>query len=118
MEIKVHGGGSETTTPTEPAEGNGVQALTKTAAQAFLSQRYGPAASAYERAISAGGDGASLYERLGQCYERLGRKSDAVSAYERGLQLSQQAANSGKIDKDKAATRIDRYRSHLKTLGN
>ncbi len=117
MDIQVRGAGSSSPPIADAPDGNDLKAIQKTATQLFSAQRFEPASKNYEKAISIGGDSSALYERLGQCYEHMGRKSAALSAYEKGLQACQQALASGKGDKDRLSTKADMYKSHIKALG-
>ena len=123
MEITLHNGSSAPVSAgnggsirpsTGESDGNGLQALLKTASQHYQTQNYGSAASAYERAIQAGADATVYCERLGQSYEHSNRKSDAVNAYNRGLKACEAAIASGKGDKEKLERLADRYRTHLR----
>ena len=58
---------------------------TNRARQFFNSGDYAKAAKAYEDALAAGAEPASTNQRLGQCYQRLGRKADAKRAYENAV---------------------------------
>ncbi|MBL8059753.1 MAG: tetratricopeptide repeat protein [Chthonomonas sp.] len=55
------------------------------ARQFFNSGDYAKAAKAYEDALAAGAEPASTNQRLGQCYQRLGRRADAKRAYENAV---------------------------------
>ena len=60
--------------------------LTRVARQHYILANYEKAADAYEKALAAGASPGSTNQRLAQCYEKLGRKADAISAY--GLAIS------------------------------
>lgn len=74
---------------------NQLQALLQTARQHYLTGKYDLAARAYDQALRAGADPASTNQRLGQCYEKLNRKSDAIQAYSRAISAAQSQMNSG-----------------------
>lgn len=95
-------------------DGNGVQALLKTASQNFQTGNFSTAAAGYERALQNGADPVAYCERLGQTYERMNRKTDATNAYNRGLKACESAIQSGKGDKEKLERLADRYRTHLR----
>lgn len=82
IEIKVHKGQEPSGGSTPISEG-GLTTLLKVAREQFMLGKYAQAASYYEKALAAGGDAGSVNQRLGQCYERLGRKGDAIEAYSR-----------------------------------
>lgn len=75
-----NGGGTST-----PAGGGGVEALTRSAQQAFISGHYEEAISLYQRALGAGAPTGRTHQRIAMAYERLGRKADAISAYQRAI---------------------------------
>lgn len=119
MELTIHGaGGNGAKVGSEPAnDAAGQQALLRTAMSQYQAQNYGPAARAFERALAAGADPTTICERLGQCYEQLGKKSDAMSAYNRGLKACTEALSAGRGDKEKLTRKADLYRSHLQVVG-
>lgn len=84
--VNIEVGGSTGKTPDKP-EVAGQQSPQQVANQHFLMRKYGEAAAAYEKVVAQGGGSPSVYQRLGQCYEHLGRKSDAANAYQRAIQL-------------------------------
>ena len=72
--------------------------LTRVARQQYILANYEKAADAYEKALAAGASPGSTNQRLAQCYEKLGRRADAIrryelaiSAYERVTPLPQRA---------------------------
>ena len=85
---RTFGGGQDVSS----SNGNGLQALLRTANQQFGLGRYDKAATTYERALSSGGNSGSLNQRLGQCYEKLGRNGDAISAYTKAVAYYEDAA--------------------------
>lgn len=84
--VNIEVGGSSGKTPEKP-EISGQQSPQQVANQHFLMKKYGEAAAAYEKVIAQGGGSPSVYQRLAQCYEHLGRKGDAANAYQRAIQL-------------------------------
>ncbi|HZH97786.1 MAG TPA: tetratricopeptide repeat protein, partial [Fimbriimonadaceae bacterium] len=88
----IGGGGSEDVED----QGNQLEALLATAKSQFLAQRYESAAKSYDRALAAGAEPASTYQRLGQCYEKLGRNSEALYAYDRAISACESAMGSGR----------------------
>lgn len=97
IEINVHkpssngGGGADAN-----ANEGGLTTLMKVAQDKFLLGKYGEAATAYEKALRIGGDPGRIHQRLGQCYERLGRNADAIAAYSRAESALQSAVNGGR----------------------
>jgi tetratricopeptide (TPR) repeat protein len=96
--------------------GNELQALMSAARQQFQLKRYDEAARTYERALRAGGDAASINQRLGQCYSYLGRNAEAIAAYNRAIVAYESLMNSGRADARVAAA-LESCRQALKVLG-
>lgn len=96
---------------------NGVEALLRTARSQYQIGNYSGAANSYERALRAGASPASGNQRLAQCYEKLGRNSEAAAAYNRAIDALQSQLNSGSGDKDRINTALDTCRQALKVLG-
>jgi Tfp pilus assembly protein PilF len=97
-------------------DANGIEALVRTARSQYQVGNYEAAASTYERALASGADPTQINQRLAQCYEKLGRQSDAVQAYQRSIQALEKAIASGKGDKDRLATALDSSKQALKVL--
>jgi Flp pilus assembly protein TadD len=57
------------------------------ARDAFRSGDYANAAPLFEKAINSGEDSAENNQLLGTCYYHLGRKSEAVTRFERAINL-------------------------------
>lgn len=89
---------------------------TNRARQYFNSGDYAKAAQAYEAALSAGANPASTNQRLGQCYQRLGRKADAKRAYSNAIRyyeaMVQNEPNSATL-----RTALESCQQALKSLG-
>lgn len=119
MEIKIVGRGPAANSggqaPT--SGGNGVEALMRTARSQYQLGNYSAAALGYERALRAGGDPAYCNQRLGQAYEKLGRNSEAVSAYNRAIDVLQGQLNSGSGDKGRISAALDSCRQAVQVLG-
>lgn len=97
-------------------DANGIEALVRTARSQYQVGNYEAAASTYERALASGADPTQINQRLAQCYEKLGRQSDAVQAYQRSIQALEKAIASGKGDKERLATALDSSKQALKVL--
>jgi tetratricopeptide (TPR) repeat protein len=85
-------------TPPTPEEIRArVSTLVSVAQDHFLKGEFDLAASAYEQALRAGASPGSTNQRLGQCYTKLGRKQDAIQAYERAVAAyrAQKASGTG-----------------------
>lgn len=115
IEIKVHkgtpvgNGGSEQVGNSE----GGLTTLLKAAREQFMLGKWASAASMYERALRAGGDPGSVNQRLGQCYQRLGRNGDAIAAYSRAEAALQAQVNAGRSS---AKPALDAVRQALQNL--
>jgi tetratricopeptide (TPR) repeat protein len=96
---------------------NGVQALSRTGYQQFMVGSFSAAAASFEKALRGGGDPIRLNQRLGQAYTKLGRTSDAISAYSRAVEACQQALQSGKGDKANIQATLDSCQQATKVLG-
>lgn len=91
-------------------------ALIAVARDAFLKGEYARAADAYEKALKAGATKGATYQRLAQCYDKLGRKADAINAYERAIAAFQAMLANGSGDTDRINTAIESCRTALKNL--
>ena len=95
VEIKIRDKQSQAEkTPVETSP-QVVEALIRVARDRYAKGEFESAASAYEKAIKAGASKGSSNQRLAQCYEKLGRKDEAVSAYKKAMSAfeAQQAKN-------------------------
>jgi tetratricopeptide (TPR) repeat protein len=77
---------------------------------------YDMAVKAYERAIMAGGDSAPINQRIGMCYEKLGKTDDAAVAYNRAIASYQGALNAGTGDSKRLKSGLDACKQALKLL--
>jgi tetratricopeptide (TPR) repeat protein len=116
IEIQVSHPRGVATSGAEGASPNQLQALTRAAREQFLLGRYDSAARSYERALAAGGDQASINQRLGMCYERLGKSGEAVAAYNRAANAYQVALNSGQGDSRRLKSGLDSCRQAIRML--
>jgi tetratricopeptide (TPR) repeat protein len=67
----------------------------------FQIGNFDQAAQHLEKARSSGADPITVNERLGQSYAHLGRKQDAISAYQRAIEACTNALNAGRGDSSK-----------------
>lgn len=118
IEIRVH-------KPTPPTNGGGqpvqdsaaeLQALMRAAAEQYQLGRYETAAKSYENALTVGGDPGRIGQRLGQCYEKLGRKADAIRAYERAVAAWEATLVSGSGDPTTLKRSIEACKQAIATL--
>lgn len=68
---------------------NQLRALIKTGRDQYILGNYQAAAGTFERALRAGGDPATINERIGQCYGNLNRKGEAINAYTKAIDAFQ-----------------------------
>jgi tetratricopeptide (TPR) repeat protein len=115
IEIQVSHSSHTTERAGEPT-GNQLQALMKTAREQFLLGRYDSSSRSYEQALRAGGDSAIINQRLGMCYEKTGKSSDAVAAYGRAASAFESALNSGQGDSKRLKSGLDSCRQAIKLL--
>lgn len=109
-------GGGSISKSTEQS-GTELQVVLKAATEQFQLGRYENAAKGFEKALQAGGDAGRLNQRLGQCYEKLGRKDDAIRCYQRAASAYDAALRAGAGDPDKLQRALDSCRQALKVLG-
>lgn len=95
-------------------DSNGIEALSRTARQQFQLGKYEDAARSYEQLVRRGGDPGASNQRLGQCYERLNKKTEAVAAYTRAVAAFDAQIKAGKGDS--AKTGLDACKTALKIL--
>ena len=100
VNITVHSGVKRLRGGSDPAAsaGDGSRAYTRMGNEQFQIGNYSGAASSLEQALRAGGDAVSVNQRLGQSYQSLGRKSDAVAAYQRCIEACSSAIGRGRGD--------------------
>jgi len=117
-EIRVYTGPQRNLGGGEPAGGgdpNQLTALIRTARQQFQIGQYAAAARTYEQALRAGGDPATIHQRIGQCYANLGQKAEASMAYTRAIQAYEQRL--AQNPRDEAARHgLEACRQALKVL--
>lgn len=98
IQITVHKGQRAVggTEPIREEGGSDLNALMKSAQEQYLVGQFAKAASLYEQALRAGGDSGRVNQRIGQCYERLGKTAEAIAAYSRAEASLQAAVNTGR----------------------
>lgn len=67
--------------------------LIRVARNQYMTGNYSGAADAYEKALRAGAPNGSTNQRLAQCYEKLGRSSDAISCYSKAAKAFESSGN-------------------------
>ncbi|MEZ5162483.1 MAG: tetratricopeptide repeat protein [Fimbriimonadaceae bacterium] len=90
IDIKVHpGSGNTIPVPDngdeEPDADLSVTALIRKARNQYVTGDYSGAAAAYLEALRRGASPSSTNQRLAQCYEKLGKKNEAIAAYKRAM---------------------------------
>lgn len=113
---RVGNSGSQDTGGDDEAARQSSETLVRVARDAFVKGDYARAADAYEKALRQGASRGSTNQRLAQCYERLGRKSDAIGAYERAIAAYQSTLSSGSGDSSRVQAALDTCRQALKNL--
>ena len=97
-------------------EGNGAEALLKTANQQFLLGRHSQAAGTFEAALRAGAPSGSTNQRLGQCYANIGNKEMAATCYKRAISAYEASIARGG-DTSRLQSALDSCKQALKVLG-
>ncbi len=115
IEIKVHKNAAVGNSGSQDAgaSGGGLTTLMKAAREQFMLGKWASAASMYEKALRAGGDPGSVNQRLGQCYSKLGRTSEAMAAYSRAESALQSAVSGGRAS---AKPALEAVRQALQNL--
>ncbi len=116
IEIKVSNPKHVTGGAQEVADTNNLQVLAHTASAQFQLRHYDSAAKAYERLLRSGGDASTVNQRLGQCYENLGRRSDALGAYQKAITALESNISSGKGNATRARSALDACKQAVKVL--
>jgi tetratricopeptide (TPR) repeat protein len=106
------GGGSATGNTQVDDRAQRVEALIRVAREQQVLGNFAKAADAYEKALELGASPASTNQRLAQCYEKLGRKADAIKAYERAINAFE------KLDQndERVLSQLEACRAALKLL--
>lgn len=67
----------------------------RAARNAFIQQNYSEAEQAYAKALSLGADAGLYNQRRAQCLEQLGRKAEAIQAYEAAIAAYERRVRAG-----------------------
>jgi Flp pilus assembly protein TadD len=114
------GGGKNGGGPVAAADAGGdpneLQALLKSARNEFLLGHYESASKSYQRAATAGGDSGSISQRLGMCYQKMGKPDQAEIAYTHAISSYEAAINSGTGDSKRLKSALDSCKQALKLL--
>lgn len=97
IEIRVHPGGRQAGNnpgSEQPASGS-VDSLIRQARDLYTQGKFSEAARLYETALQRGASRGSTNQRLAQCYEKLGRRADAIAAYQRAIAAYESQVNAG-----------------------
>ena len=117
IDIKVSSGGPRTLPGgSSSSDGNGLEALQRTARQQYQLGKFADAARSYEQMLRYGGDAGSTNQRLGQCYEKLGRAAEAGTAYSRAIGALELSLKAGKGDPTRTKSALDACRQALKIV--
>jgi len=82
------------------------ETLVRVGRNQFMTGNYTAAADAYEKAIRAGAPAGSTQQRLAQSYEKLGKKSEAIAAYQRAAKAFEGSGNSSAAAACRQAVRV------------
>jgi len=112
-----NGGGSNVAGGSQPINDSPTTAremLTR-ARSLYTAGDFAKAADAYESAIRMGADPSVSNQRLGQCYQKLGRKADAARAYQNAIAAYERRVQNSPDDAA-AKTGLDACKSALASL--
>ncbi|QYK53550.1 MAG: tetratricopeptide repeat protein [Fimbriimonadaceae bacterium] len=85
IEMKVNPGSSSNSSGGTAVDNLSAEQLIQKARNLYVQENYAGAAAAYEQAIKAGANTGATYQRLAQCYEKLGKRSNAIQAYRQAI---------------------------------
>ena len=105
-----------TSSSDQGSSANELEALLRTAREEMMIGRHQSAARSYERALSLGGNQGMINQRLGMCYEKLGRSSDAVNAYSRAASAYQEQLDSGRGDSRRLKSGLESCKQAIRLL--
>ena len=95
---------------------NGAQSLLKSANSEYQLQHYDRAAAMYERAVMLGADPGRTNQKIGRCYEYLGKKAEALAAYDKAISSLESSVGSGAGDTEGLKAALDATKQMAKTL--
>lgn len=95
---------------------NAMKVLQHAAISQFQLKHYDSAARSYEKLLRAGADPASVSQRLAQCYENLGRKTDAGAAYQKAIAALESNLGAGRGNAVREKIALDACKQALKVL--
>lgn len=110
---KTNGAGGASIEDDPKTSGNGLQVLVRTANQQFITGNFDGAARSYEQARRNGGDNGSISKKLAQCYERLGKKGEAIQEYRAAKRQLESKASTDPA----AKSQLETVNQALKNLG-
>lgn len=113
--IEISAGNGNSSSAASSNSGS-AESLIQQARNLYLQEDYAGAAAAYEKAIQAGGGTGATYQRLAQCYEKLGRRSDAISAYRKAINAFEAQVQRGQ-GSSRIRTAIDACKRAIAALG-
>lgn len=112
-----NGGGSSVAGGSQPINDSPTTAreMLAKARSLYTAGDFAKAADAYESAIRMGADPSVSNQRLGQCYQKLGRKSDAARAYQNAINAYERRVQNSPDDAA-AKTGLEACKSALASL--
>lgn len=108
-----NGGGQIIDEDPKTSNGNGLKALVRTANEQMLTNNYEGAARSLEQAKSRGGDNGSLNKKLALCYEKMGKRNDAIQSYRNAKKHLESSAGNDPT----AKSQLESVNQALKNLG-
>lgn len=113
IEIEVKSGSNGNSDSGEGARS--AEALIRKARDLYAQGDYSRAVKTYEDALRAGASTGATNQRIAQCYEKLGNRSAAISAYQRAVASYEASMKSGGGSRTQAA--LDVCKQAIKNLG-